>query len=265
MLAKYVSVGSAFGLLGALAWGSTAGCSSSDSATIPSPDAGTSADAAGSSTSSSSSSGSTVDSGLPAGFKDPSTVPGVDAVYGTCPAFTKTDGSVVGSWNVSGGCLPSSAFDSYKSVCPGISVDTVTIKVGGTVVADNTTITRAESFFVSATINIDKTQCPEINLLVPTCAAIGPLLTSGTAGAKFDAAQCTDGTAAQSCVCQAQLTVSDATADTYTVDGKGTLTSTGAATRMFDYAPATATTPFTYQETTDKNPTFGMFINLTKQ
>lgn len=251
-------------------------CSSSDTPAAT-PDAGSSGvdattdDVQNTSSSSSSSSGSTGDGGLPAGFKDPNTVPGVSVKYGTCDAFTKCDSSIIGSWNVSGGCLSDTTFDQYKQLCSGLTVHDVIIKASGTVTADDTTINRATSAFVQADVDIDKSQCAALALFggqSASCASLNALLTTNaTGGAHFDNAQCADGAAPNVCDCVAQATVADNASDTYTETG-GTITTTGGAqTRTFDYCgtPQNAPTATTYQETTAKNATFGMFLTITKQ
>src|SRR5262245_26380797 len=48
-----------------------------------------------------------------AGDNDTGTGPsfkGVEITYGTCPAFTKCGGDVVGTWNLTGGCLSADTF-----------------------------------------------------------------------------------------------------------------------------------------------------------
>lgn len=276
MPTKYISVACAFGLFGAVLWGSTTGCSSSDTDTTPA-DSGASStssssggDGGGSSSSSTGGATSSGDSGLPAGFKDPSTVEGSPVTFGTCPTFAKADGDITGAWDVNGGCLPESTFDSYKSLCAGLTVGTVIIKASGKVTAEGTkesgNLVHAQSTFLQATLDINKKTCGALQFFGgenASCASINSILTSGAAGSKFDNANCSDGATAGTCECIAQATVADSEAASYTTDGSGTLTTTGATTRTFEYNVDGTT--LTYHETTDKNPTFGMFLTLTKE
>ena len=41
--------------------------------------------------------------------------PGIDITYGTCTNFTKCGGDLVGSWNVTGGCLSEYSFAEAKA------------------------------------------------------------------------------------------------------------------------------------------------------
>ncbi|MBX3229004.1 MAG: hypothetical protein KIT84_01600 [Labilithrix sp.] len=269
MLKKSFTLASAVSLAGMAVWVSTSACGGSDdggnnnaSSTSTSSSGG---DDGGSTTSSTSSSTSSTSGSIdvPDGGKDPSTVPGVEIKFGKCAAFNKCDGPIAGDWEVSGGCLPDDTFDAYKDPCPGFSVKNAIIKGSGTVKADTTKVARESSIFVSAEFDVVKAQCPVL-AAVGGCGFIATALKSGANGPKFETAECNETT--ERCLCIGQATIEDKTDDTYTTDGTGTLTTKGGGKdRTFDYCPNGDNTSITYKETTDKNPTFGMFIEIKKK
>jgi hypothetical protein len=259
-------------LFGSVLWlGASAACGGSDAATTPSGDAG---NADTGTSSGATSSGSTSSSGgVLEGGTDPNTVPGVAVTYGKCDTFTKCDGSIVGDYKITGGCLPDTTFDEYKKACAGLNVHDVVIKADGTVDATADHVTRNTSIFVQARADIDKANCAGLALVSPgkdpkdfDCTQIGIVLTSGLGGPKFDHAQCVQGPGT-TCNCLADATVKEVDdVSKYTTDGTGTLTTTtdtGTNKRTFDYCPKG--TDITYHETTDQNPTFGMFLTISKQ
>jgi hypothetical protein len=169
--------------------------------------------------------------------------PEVPIAYGTCPAFTKCGGEIVGSWKVSGGCLSSDTFAAAKDRCPGLTESDVVIKASGTVVATATTVERKTTVKLSAKVTLPKDGC---GFLVPDCGLIGAGLKSGQLPGtpKFDDATCTDG--GTECNCTVAATVTEDKLDTYTV-ADGVLT-TANPTRTFDYCVQGNKT--TYTETT---------------
>lgn len=272
MLKKCFSLASAVSLAGSVVWiSATAACGGSED--TPAGTSSSSGDGGASSTSSSgSTTSSTSSSGGPDGGgggnpivgKDPATVQGATVPFGKCDAFTKCDGPLKGQWDVTGGCLPDSTFDEYKTLCAGLSVHDVTIKVKGTIGIDDTKVVRDTSIFVNAQVDIDKANCAALAFAQGSCASLATLLKSGANGSKFDDAACND--SGDKCLCTAQVTINDGTTDNaYKTDGAGTLTTTTKdnAERTFDYCPKGSNT--TYKETTAKNATFGMFVAITKK
>jgi len=265
MLKKCFSLASAASLAGAVAWVSAStACGGTENGTPVTPDSGASSSGDASASSSSSSSSSSGSSSGGAGTnpiigKDPATVEGETVQYGKCEKFEKCPEDIKGQWKLSGGCLPDNTFDQYKQFCAGLTVHDVTIKVKGTVGIDATKVARDSSIFVNAQVDIDKSNCAGL-ALAGDCKSLGNLLKAGQGGAKFDEVECNETTAA--CFCTAQVTITEKTDDTYELDGSGTLTTKGTAERTYDYCSKGATAM--YQETTAKNPTFGMFVQLKK-
>ena len=224
-------------LAGAVCW---AGCSGDDGATpgnTADPDAGT---PNGNDAGADDSGGNTpVDSGTP---EDSGPAATVDIAYGTCPAFTKCGGDIVGTWKVTGGCVGSDAFADAKAQCAGLQESDVVIKASGTVVATATKVQRTTTVTLSAKVAIPKTCAQGIT----NCALIGAGLQSGAlpGAPKFDTATCTE--AGTSCNCTVAVTVDEKTDDSYTAAG-GVVTTTN-PTRTFDYCVDGNKT--TYKETT---------------
>ncbi len=108
---------------------------------------------------------------------------------------------------------------------------------------------------------LPKDNCGALAIIGNDCSKLPPLLQSGVAGPKLDSATCVD--AGPTCNCTIATTTTEPGADDpYTTDATGTLTTTNPK-RTFDYCPAG--NMVTYQETTENNPTFGLFIEITKQ
>jgi hypothetical protein len=270
MLKKSFTLASAVSLTGAVVWLTSASACGGDEET-PKATTSSSSSSSGeatSSSSSSSSSGSTSDDD--AGLTDPNTVEGVEVTYGDCEAFTKCDGSIEGSWAITGGCLDKTTFDDLRkqSMCDGIKEHDVVIKASGTVTATKTDVTQKTSLFLSAKIDVPKS-CPSVQFVLASsggCAGLNQLLTSGAAGgATFNHAQCVD--AGDNCACAADATVTEpgVAADPYTTDGAGTLTTTpkNGDPRTYEYCPKSD--KITYRETTKDNKSFGMYLTITKQ
>ncbi len=238
MLKKCFSLASAVSLGGILVWSAaTTGCSSDDP--VVAPDASNGTGDGGTVTGEGGSSSGSPDSGK----IDPSTVPGVSITFGKCAAFTKCAGALEGTYKITGGCLPDTTFDSYKASCAGLTTTDVVIKADGTVTATPTTINRKTSIFVGASFVLPKDNCGALAIIGNDCSKLPPLLQSGVAGPKLDSATCVD--AGPTCNCTIATTTTEPGADDpYTTDATGTLT---------------------YQETTENNPTFGLFIEITKQ
>jgi len=237
MLSKSFSVAAVVALTGSVVW---MGCSSDDSP------AATNTTDAGSNTENDAGS-DPVDSGNDQGKKDSGTTndagtfEGVDITYGKCPAVAKCGGDIVGSWKVSGGCVPDDAFAEAKAQCPGLQESDVVIKANGTVVATATTVERKTNVQVSAKVVVPKACSP-----VPDCGLIAAGLQTGAlpGAPKFEKATCTDG--GDNCNCDVLGTASEESNDDYTTNG-GVLTTTN-PDRTFDYCVDGNKT--TYTETT---------------
>lgn len=267
MLKKSFTLASAISLTGAVCWiTSTAACGGTEepAGSSTSSSGSASGDAGGSSSgstsgSTTSSGGTTSSSSGDAGLVDPSTVPGVEVKYGKCDEFTKCDGSIVGSWKVTGGCLSDDTFDQYKDACKGLQEHDVIIKASGTVDATDQLVTRKTSIFLSAKMDVPKV-CAAIIPGGGGCAGLGPLLTSGFGGSAFDHATCTDG--GDICNCSADVKVVEpGTPSAYKTDGTGGLT-TQNPTQTYEYCPKDGN--ITYREVTKDNKTFGMFLTIGK-
>jgi hypothetical protein len=263
MLKKSFTLASAISLTGAVVWISTAACGGDETPAAGSSSSGSAGDSgASSSGSSSSSSSSSGSSGKDSGLVDPSTVEGVTIPYGKCEAFTKCDGSVEGSWKVSGGCLSDDTFDGFRKFCADLKEHDVVIKASGTVEATADKITQKTSIFLSAKIDVPKSCAQAVPFSDGSCNSIPAVLTSGIAGgSSFDHAECED--AGDLCKCAGDVKVIEGGTPTdYKTDGTGVLT-TQSPTRNFEYCPAGDM--ITYRETTKDNKTFGMILQIKKQ
>jgi hypothetical protein len=236
MLKKCFSLAAVTALGGSIVW---AGCSSEEPATIPPTndagdagptDAGTSADT-----------GTQQPTGDAGDKKDSGSPPGVDITYGSCSAFTKCGGDLVGSWKVSGGCISSTAFDSAKAKCDGLEESDVVIKASGTVVATATMIERKTSATLTAKVAIPKDCSP-----LPDCGLIAAGLQSGAlpGAPTFDKATCKD--SGTICNCDVEATLTEDASDAYTA--KDGVVSTTNPDRTFDYC--VQGTKLSYEETT---------------
>jgi hypothetical protein len=245
MLRRSFSLASVVGLGGLVVF---AGCSDD-----PSPAAGR--DAGPSSTDSGADpqdSGSTT--------PDSGQAPGATITYGTCPAFTKCGGDLLGSWKVSGGCLSEDTFAAAKTQCPGLKETDVVITASGTVDVTATNVNRDVSISLTGKVAVPKT-CLE----GAPCAALGlgltnPLLAPG--GLAFKTATCTDGT--DVCNCDVATTRDDKSDVGYTTTPDGTLTipASGAAKEQtYDYCVAGS--KLTYTETT-ATQTLKLFVEISK-
>ena len=224
-------------LAGAVCWAGCSGDAGSPPGAAIDPDAGGSN---GSDAGSEDSGGDiVVDSSTPEDSGPPATV---DITYGTCPAFTKCGGDIVGSWKVTGGCVSSDAFAEAKAQCDGLQESDVVIKASGTVVATATKIQRTTTLTLSAKVAVPKACAQGIS----NCALIGAGLQSGAVPGvpKFDTATCTD--AGTSCNCTVATTFEEKSDDSYTT-ADDVVTTTN-PTRTFDYCVAGNKT--TYKETT---------------
>lgn len=265
MLKRTFTLASAVSLGGAVVWmTSTAGCGGTETSSSSSSSSGSSGDSgassSGTASSSSSSSSSSGSAGQDAGLVDPNTVEGETVVFGKCEAFTKCDGSIAGSWKVTGGCLADSTFDSYRTFCKDLKEHDVVIKASGTVDAteDPNLVKQATNVFLSAKMDVPKA-CASFIPGGAGCSSLPGLLTSGLAGGKFDHAVCTE--EGDLCKCAGDVMLKENTSDEYTTDGTGVLTTK--SNRKYEYCPSGG--KITYRETTKDNRTFGMFLTLTKQ
>ncbi|MBX3218754.1 MAG: hypothetical protein KF850_42505, partial [Labilithrix sp.] len=200
--------------------------------------------------------GGPVDTGAPEADTPP---PMVDVTYGTCPAFAKCGGDIVGSWKVSGGCVSSDAFTDLKTQCPGFEESDVVIKANGTVVATATNVVRKTSVKLTGKIALPKA-CA---MGTDNCSTIALGLTSGVLPGvpKFETATCTDG--GTLCNCDVSVTRDETTDDSYT-SADGVVTTTN-PTRTFDYCVDGSKT--TYVETTPPAPNafaLPIFIEISK-
>lgn len=263
MLKKSFTLASAISLMGAVVWISTAACGGDEAAPAgSSSSSGSAGDSGASSSGATSSSSSSGGSGKDAGLVDPNSVPGVTIPYGKCEDFAKCDGSVVGSWKVSGGCLSDDTFDGFRKFCPGLQEHDVIIKADGTVDATADMITQKTTVFLSAKIDVPKECAKNVPFSDGSCNSIPGILTSGlTGGSAFDHATCED--AGDLCKCAGDVKVIEkGTPTPYTTDGTGVLT-TQNPTRNFEYCPKGDS--ITYRETTKDNKTFGILLQIQKQ
>lgn len=270
MLTKSFSLTSVVTLSGiALFVGVAAACGGSDDAVTPA-DAGSSGTSSGSDdagtgqgTSGGTSSGGTSSGGVnfdDAGLTDPSTVDGVTIPFTKCPEFTKCEGSIKGNWKIVGGCLPDTTFDQFKTLCPDMNAHDVIIKASGTVDATESpnTVAQKTSIFLQAQVDLSNDCIQKAALFLPNgCDSVPGLLTGPLANPKFDHAVCkVDG---DTCKCKGDVTVKEDTSDQYTTD-KGVLSTGSDPKRTYDYCPKDG--KITYHETTEKNKSFGMFLQI---
>ena len=268
MLKKTFTLASAISLTGAVVWmTSTTACGGDEADAAPgnttssgsaSGDGGSSSGStsSGGTSGTTSSSGSTTSS---SGLIDPKTVPGVDVTFGKCEEFTKCPGSITGSWKVTGGCLADNTFDEFRTFCQGLNEHDIVIKASGTVDATDTVVKQATTVFLSAKLDFP-VDCAKVIPGGGGCSSIPSLLTGPFAppGKKFDHMECTqDG---DLCKCGADVKIEETTADDYTKDDTGVLTTKG--NRTYEYCPKGGNV--TYRETTKDNRTFGMLITIGK-
>ncbi len=237
MLTKSFSLAAVVGLAGSVMW---VGCSSDDPNTsAPTQDAGPGSD--NDSGNNDTDSGNNNPPDDDAGSKQDASFEGVDIKYGKCPDFVKCGGDVVGSWKVSGGCVPDDAFAEARTKCPGLQESDVVIKANGTVVATATTIERKTNVQVSAKVVVPKSCSP-----IADCGLIATGLQTGAlpGAPKFDTATCTDSGA--NCNCDVVGSINEDTSDDYTTSGN--VLTTKDPERTFDYCVKGNVT--TYKETT---------------
>ena len=255
MLTKSFSLAAVIALAGSVSW---MGCSDDPAAsTGTTPDAGTNSQSDSGSRGSDSGTGADDDAGSK---EDSGDFTGVDISYGKCPDFTKCGGDIVGSWTVSGGCVPDDAFAGAKAQCEGLQESDVVIKANGTVVATATTIERKVNVHVSAKVTVPKSCSP-----LPDCSLIAAGLQTGAlpGAPKFEKATCADSGA--NCDCDVAGTVAEETTDDYTA-ADGVVTTTDASgDRTYEYCVQGNKT--TYKETTapvEGEFTLPIIVELTK-
>ncbi len=143
----------------------------------------------------------------------------------TCPAFTKCDSNPVGVWKTTGGCVSSSVFDSAKGQCAGLQESNVVITAKGIIDITATNVSRQAKITLNAHIQVPKSCAP-----IADCGLIAIGLKQQNYG-NFQTATCTDDNT--NCQCDVGKVITDASANTYTKDNTGTLT-TGAGEK-YDY------------------------------
>ena len=167
----------------------------------------------------------------------------VSITYGSCEAFTKCGGALVGSWKVTGGCLGPETLAPVKAQCPTLKESDVTIRASGTLDITATNVKRNTTTDVSAKLLVPKS-CVQI----PSCAAVEFGLRAGVGGGpRFETAKCAD--VGASCDCAVAVKLTETSDETYTVND-GVLTT--AADRTYEHC--VQGNKLRYRETTNNTP-----------
>lgn len=252
MLGKGFSLAVAAFVVGAFA---SVGACSSNSATIPDADAGSSEPTDAAPPPEDAASNNAADTGG-----------GVTITYGQCPAFTKCGGNIVGSWHLTGGCLSDQTFAPAKQQCPQLKESNISMHATGALDVTATGIQRSTAITLSGHIEMPKSCVPFPGATCDTVAALlkNPQIFPG--GFSFKNATCADNTTdAKLCECDASTDYSENVDTTYTSTPDGTLTTpptTGSASpRTYEFCVAGAGLTFT--ETSQSQP-LRFFATLAK-
>lgn len=180
--------------------------------------------------------------------------PEVNITFGNCPAFVPCGGDPKGTWKLSGGCIPDTAFADLTQLCPTAALSNVVIKARGIVTIDATTIDRDSEIKTTATINIPQACLQQIP--GGSCAALQLGLTlQPPTGAGLDKATCAaDG--ANGCNCDIEDATRVKEKSAYTAAGN-TISTVGPPARTFDFCVDQG--KFSYTETTQQDPAPGVY------